>query len=308
MRNLEKLQIGNNPIIKIGEQIGFPQSDVNAVLEYMNPGGSHKDRPVSKMIGEGIRTNEINDNTTVVDYTTGSAGISIARICRAIGLKATLVMPSDITQEREELIKKAGAKLVLTDKTGWVKESVDTALEICRSNPNHYLLNQSANPGNKDSFHDLAYGILAHFQDGKPIDYFVLASGTSATVVGVAEVFKRYSPRTRIIAVDVSKSPSTWALKHGQKFTHYPHKLYGTGAGAASPIATAGIGLIDEVYRVDDDEAYETCRELTKNGIEIGPTSGANVMVTREILRQNPNARIVTVFFDQADRYRSIGL
>jgi cysteine synthase A len=217
-------------------------------------------------------------------------------------------MPSDITQEREDLIKEAGAKLILTDKTGWVRESVNTALEIYQSNPNHYLLNQSANPGNKDSFHDLAYGILAHFKDGKPIDYFIAASGTSATVVGAAEVFKRYSPRTQIIAVDVSKSPSTWALKHGQKFTHYPHRLYGTGAGAASPIATAGIGLIDEVYRVDDDEAYETCRELIKNGIEIGPTSGANVMITREILHQNPNARIVTVFFDKAERYKSKGL
>lgn len=291
--------VGNTPIIKIDEVISCRGAGVHAVLEYENPGGSHKDRPVALMIYEKVCRDEIKEGDTVVDYTTGSLGNSVA------------VM--NITAERENLIRANRAELVLTPPDGaddvpdhqkWIRGAVEKAIEICRQ-PRHILLNQSANPENNHAFHGLALEILNHFSH---VDYVVAASGASATIVGLGEVFKKLSPHTKMVAVDVSKSASTWALKYGQTFTHQPHRLFGTGAGAASPIAQRGIKFIDEVHCVDDEHAYEVCRELGKSGLAVGPTSGANVIVVREILKKDPTACVVVIFHDRADRYRSVGL
>jgi cysteine synthase len=310
MRSMESLKIGGNPIVKIGEQIGFKDADVHAVLEYKNPGGSHKDRPVKRMIEKGIETGEIQEDTRIIEYTTGSAGISVARICREIGLKATLVMPEDITEEREKLIIEAKAELILSPRIEFVRGAIQKALEIREATPNSHLLNQSGNPENKNAFHDLGREILAHFQDGRPIDFVVIGAGTGATAVGVGEILKAHSPHTKLISIDESGYPTTLLFKQGVKkdFGESDHTLYGFSAGAVPPIIEHGIQFIDEIQPVQAPQAYEVSRELMKKGIYVGPTSAANIIVTRQILRKFPKARIVTVFFDKANRYRSVGL
>lgn len=172
-------------------------------------------------------------------------------------------------------------------------------------------MNQSGNPDNKNSFHDLGYEILAHFKDGKPIDYIVIGAGTGATVVGVSEVIKRHSPQTQVVTIDESGYPSTLNFKigHGQtEWDWVSHKLYGYSAGKISPILCKGIDRIDEIRQVSDEEAFAMSRELIQKGMPVGPSSAANIIVIRRILQSHPHARIVTVFFDHADRYRSVGL
>jgi cysteine synthase A len=325
MSHLEALRgIIERPVnfVDLASIVGVKNGQVQSALEYEGVGGSHKDRAVAEMIHHGIGIGAIREGTRLVIYTTGSAGNSTAAIARNLGLDVTVVMPSNITIEREKLIRDNGAELVLTapdhvlsveeisegvcETQIWVKGATLVAARICAEVPNSYLLNQSVDPYNPAAFSDLGRQISEKF-DGN-LDYFVAASGTGATIVGVAEALKKQISNVQIVAVDVDKSAQTWSLRYAQKLEHQPHKLYGTGPGGVSQILQKGISLIDEVVRVDDEEAYEVCREMVRSGLSVGPTSGANVLAIRSILKENPAARIATIFFDRADRYKSVGL
>lgn len=312
-------------IISINELIAAPtQADVHAVIEFDGIGASHKDRPVANMFRE-INAPEIlrtNTRARFGFHTTGTAGISAAKIG---GENVTIFMPENITAEREQIIRETGAELILSpadceiEATNgerqvmqgqiWVQGALRQLLEWADSDPNHHLLNQSSSPYNPTAFHGLANQLLAHFQDGRTIDYLVVGSGTSATLVGLAQVFSIKSPKTKIVGVDVKQSPQTHAEIHGYHLVHDPSgKIPGFGPGAASPILKQHSHLINEVERVSPEAAMQTAQELLRKGMGVGLSSAANLVAVRNILSKLPDKRIVTIFFDKADRYRSIGL
>jgi len=278
--------------INITSVIGNCNCEVYAIDSRVNPGGSHKDWPVARMLRKAVRAGARH----IVDYTTGSEGISIGTLTP---IPATIVMPNNITAERETLIRATGSTLILTPEREWVRGAVEAAMEM--NDTGTILLNQSSNPENPLAFRDVAMEAAAQFSE--PFDYVIACSGTGATIVGFGMAFRGISPTTQVVAVEPHKSPSTWALKNNVTFDHNPHKLWGTGAGAASPILQQGIDFIDSVALVDDEAAYAECLRLKKLGLPVGPTSAANIMTARQL-----SGRILTIIHDHADRYASVGL
>lgn len=285
----------------------------------------HKDRAIARMLLTKIKKGEITDDSIILEYTTGSAGISVAKLCQLIGLRAHLVMPENITEERAQIIQGLNAELTLTPRDQiispqdsangltenqiWIRGAVKTATQILASDERYVLLGQSGNPENKKAFHGLGQELDIAFGN-QPLDYFVSAVGTGATLMGTAEYLRHYRPQTKIIGIDPVKSASTWAALSGKSFAHHPHVLYGTGPGQASPIVIEGIrnGLVDEVAQVDDLAVYERAKELKKAGLPVGPTSAASIMVGEDIVRKEPNSKIAIILYDLAERYASIGL
>ncbi|PIQ78343.1 hypothetical protein COV82_01100, partial [Candidatus Peregrinibacteria bacterium CG11_big_fil_rev_8_21_14_0_20_46_8] len=228
-----KASVDRARIEHIGGAIGIPHAEVYGVMEHKSRGGSHKDRAVAQMTLAKIAAGELTEGDTVVDYTTGSAGNSIAVLCREVGLRAKIIMPSNITEEREQMIRAAGADLILTpgdhiltpqeiaagisEHQIWVRGAVARARQICTEEERHVLLNQSDNPNNPRAFHPLAMQILDYFKDLSPT-HIITASGTSATAIGIAEVVRARLAPTQVVAVDCQKSASTWALKYARDF------------------------------------------------------------------------------------------
>lgn len=318
-------------MVSIADAIGLPECNASAVLEYEHPGGSHKDRPAHAILKKAIDSGDLQDGMRVVEYTSGSMGISIAKLCRGT-YQAILCMPENISQERERLIRQFNAELILTpadriltdedrakglcQRDIWLAGTRRKAEEIRSEDPdNTFLVNQSDNFDNLRSFNALGHQILEQHPD--PIDYFVCCVGTGATWAGVTEVLKARSPQTRIIAIDAAASPTTHHAFYGLPFDpsrdHKPHRIPGVGAGKLSEIAGYGLELMDKehgdrVELVSDEEVHAMCRELKEKGFFVGPTSGADALVSRRILSQNPKANVVTIFFDKGDRYLSTGI
>jgi cysteine synthase len=332
MKDLTSIEnIGKTPMVSISEAIGLKDLHAYAVLEYMNPGGSHKDRPAGSILKQAIESGRLRDGMRIVEYTSGSMGISVARLCRDL-FSTTICMPDGISKEREQIIRALGAELVLTPSDRiltddekirgvtqqdiWLAGTRKKAQEIFDENPkNTFLINQSDNFGNMKSFNELGYQILE--QHPEPIDYFVCCVGTGATWAGVSEVLKEQSPTTKIIGIDSANSPSTHNAFYGLPFDsvkdHKPHRIPGVGAGRISKITEYGLGLMDKskgdrIELVDDEETHQMCRDLKEKGFYVGPTSGANALTTRRILEKDPNSNVVTIFFDSGERYVSTGM
>lgn len=207
-------------VIDITSVVGGKDCEVHAIDSRMNPSGSHKDWPVARMLCEAVRKGIRH----VVDYTTGREGIAVGTLAP---MRATIVMPEGITAERETLIRATGAELILTSHQDWVRGAVEAAMQI--RDDGTFLLNQSVNPDNPLAFRDVFIEAMAQFE--QPFDYAVVCAGTGATAIGAGMA------GLKVIAVDPTKSPSTWAFKNGVSFEHHPHKSWSTGAGSASPIA-----------------------------------------------------------------------
>ena len=327
--SLEK--VGKTPIVSISDAIGKPQSETYAALEYENPGGSHKDRPAAFILNNAIQRGELNPGMTVVEYTSGSMGISIAHLCRD-QYKTVICMPEGISTEREDIIRSLGAELILTpadhiltkEEKGqgvtlrdiWLAGTRQAAEKIKAGSPkNTFLVNQSDNFENLDAFHELGYELIDQHPN---LDYFVCCVGTGATIAGVGEVLRRYSPRTKIVGIDAAASPSTHHAFYKKPFNpekdHRPHRIPGIGAGKLSMIAESLVGDIMKTYKgdrielIEDGEVHAMCRQLKQKGFFVGPTSGANALVAKRILIRHPDAKIGTVFFDKGDRYKSCGI
>lgn len=325
MKTLDKLRKIEQllpTIIDISEIVGVPEKNLFAILENQGIGGSHKDRPAARMLRKVVESGDLVDGSRVVTYTTGSFGPSLAAICENVfeNVRPIIVMPENTTEEREEFVRSHNADLVLTpadrvltldDKAKgvsvWIRAAVQAATQIVMDDPAAFLMNQSVDDQNNRAFHHLAIQ-LAHY---KP-DYVVSACGTGATVVGLGEMLKKVSPRTKIIATEPYKSASAWSLKNSKEYIHHPHVLLGTGPGSHPPILTNGIQFIDGVFLVDDEETYEGCKELLhkfaiKGLQELAPglTSIANIMAARAILAKEPHAKVFVIFHDQALRYGS---
>ncbi len=287
--------IGKTPIIKLKSDEN--SADLYAKLEFFNPGGSVKDRVAFQMI-EAIK-DKINENTVLVEPTSGNTGIGIAMVCASLGIKCILVMPETMSIERRKILKAYGAQIILTKGSEGMAGAINMA-EALAQKENHIMLSQFTNENN----------VLAHrnttakeiFEDFTDLDYFVAAIGTGGTITGVSTELKLKYPFITTVGVEPTSSPF---LTKGEKGAH---KIQGIGAGFAPSILNRDI--IDEIHTVSDDEAMQFARKLgTDYGILAGFSGGANFCIASNIAKKiGKGKKVLFILPDNGERYLSTEL
>ncbi len=280
--------IGKTPLLQL-------EPNIYAKCEFKNPGGSVKDRIALNMIQEALKSGAITKDTPIVEPTSGNTGIALAMIGAALGLKVTIVMPESMSIERRKLMQFLGAHIILTPASEGMQGAINKAEELVKKGA--FMLNQFVNLANP-AMHakTTAKEIL---EDLPKVDIFVAGVGTGGTITGVGKVLK--AKGTKIIAVEPKKSP---VLSGGLPA---PHKIQGIGAGFVPKIVD--IALFNEIVTIEDEEAMQTSRDLAKTkGVMVGISSGANVAAAKKLAKRYPDATIVTILCDTAERYLSTEL
>ncbi len=293
--------IGNTPLVKL-KKASVNEATVLGKCEFMNPTHSVKDRIGFNMINEALKEGLINEDTTVIEPTSGNTGIALAAVCAAKGIKLVLTMPSSMSLERRKLLQALGAQLVLTEPEKGMKGAVDKADELSKETPNSFVPQQFANKANPAIHRITTAKEILEQTDGK-VDILVAAIGTGGSITGIGEVLKQHNPNIKVIAVEPVASPVLSGGKPG------PHKIQGIGAGFIPSILNTGI--YDEIVQVSNEDAIATSRALAKEeGILVGISAGANTFVSSQIAAkpENKGKIIVTILCDTGERYLSAGL
>ena len=294
--------VGNTPLVRINKFSNETGAEILGKCEFMNPSSSVKDRIALAMIEAGIKDGKINKETIIIEPTSGNTGIGLAMVCAAKGLQLTLTMPESMSLERRQLLKALGAKIDLTEASKGMGGAIMRAEELVKEIDNSFMPQQFNNPANPQMHRETTALEILNDTDGK-VDIVVAAVGTGGTLTGISEIVKKHNPEAKIIAVE----PSSSAVISGEKAG--PHKIQGIGAGFIPAVLNQKI--FDEVVRVDDEDAFETSRELAKNeGLLVGISAGANVWAATQVASRDENKgkTIVTILCDTGERYLSTAL
>lgn len=287
--------IGNTPIIQL-EKFG---ANLFAKCEFLNPSHSIKDRAAFEMIQNALNEGKIDSKTIIVEATSGNTGIALAMICADLGLQFIAVMPESMSLERRKMITLFGAKLELTPANLGMKGAVDKANEILKNTPNSFMPSQFENLANKNAHRKTTALEILNDLDND-LDIFVAGFGTGGTISGVGEILKEKLDKIYIVAVEPLASP---LLSRGEAGSH---KIQGIGANFIPNILNKDI--IDEIIAVSNEDAINTTRELARNGLMVGISSGANVFAASILAKKFPDKKILTMLNDTAERYLSTDL
>ncbi|MDP1783863.1 MAG: cysteine synthase A [Sulfuricurvum sp.] len=294
--------IGNTPLVKLNAQSSSSGATILGKCEFMNPTSSVKDRIGISMITSAMEQGKINQETLIIEPTSGNTGIALASICAALGLRLTLTMPESMSIERRNLLQALGASLVLTPASQGMKGAIDEANALAATTPNAIVLQQFSNPANPQIHRETTAPEILRDTDGK-VDIFVAAVGTGGTITGTGEALRISIPGIQIIAVE----PKDSAVLSGGKAG--PHKIQGIGAGFVPDVLN--VSLYNEVIAVSNEDAIATAKELAKTeGILVGISAGANVYAAMQVAArpENQGKTIVTILCDTAERYLSTAL
>ncbi|MFD2209627.1 cysteine synthase A [Virgibacillus halophilus] len=291
--------IGETPLVKLNR---LPANDGAAVfvkLEYFNPSGSVKDRAAYHMILKAEQDGLLKPGYTIIEPTSGNTGIGLAMNAAARGYRAIIVMPDNSTAERIQLLQAYGAEVVLTPSAEKMPGSIQKAREIAEKIPNSFIPMQFENEANPD-IHRIttAPEIIAAMEEyGKKLAAFVGTSGTGGTITGTGEALKSYDDNITVHVVE----PSGSAVLSGE--APGKHKLVGTSPGFVPPILNTNI--YDEIFKIEDEEAYETVHRLAaEEGILVGPSSGASVFAALQVAKRlSPDQTVVCMAPDTGERY-----
>ncbi len=294
--------IGNTPLVRLKRMNANGKADVLLKLEFFNPLASVKDRIGVAMIEALEAAGKINENTVLIEPTSGNTGIALAFVAAAKGYKLILVMPESMSLERRKMLALLGAELELTEAAKGMKGAVARAEELLQSTPNAVMPQQFDNPANPEIHRRTTAEEIWNDTDGK-VDVVISGIGTAGTFTGVGSVLKARKPELKMIAIEPEDSP---ILSGGQPG---PHKIQGIGAGFIP--GNLDKSLIDEVITIGNETAFETARQAAREeGIPGGISSGAAIAAALEVSERPDMAgkTIVAIIPSFAERYLSTAL
>ena len=296
--------VGNTPLVRVNNLIKKDElkADVLAKLEYFNPAGSVKDRIAKEMILDALEKGLINENTTLIEPTSGNTGIGLSAVATALNLKIIITMPETMSVERRNLMKAYGAELVLTPGSEGMKGAIAKAKELASQIENSFIPGQFENPANPTAHYKTTGPEIYEQTEGK-VDIFVAGVGTGGTISGIGKYLKEKNPEVKVVAVEPASSPVLSTGKGGA------HKIQGIGAGFVPE--TLDTKIYDEIITVENEDAFATGKEMAKTeGILVGISSGAALYAAKELAKREENAgkTIVALLPDGGDRYLSTPL
>ena len=296
--------IGGTPLLELAnyERNHGLKARVVAKVESFNPGGSVKDRIAKAMVDKALSEGLIDQDTVLIEPTSGNTGIGLAAIAAARGMRIIIVMPETMSVERRNLMRAYGAELVLTDGAKGMKGAIERAEELAREIPNSFIPGQFENPANP-AVHEATTGPEIWRDAEGSVDVLVAGVGTGGTISGTGAYLKRQNPAIRVVAVEPASSP---VLSEGRAGVH---KIQGIGAGFVPDTLDADV--YDEVLAVTDEDAFSAARELAaKEGLLVGISSGAAVAAAAQVARrpENEGKTILVVLPDTGERYLSTAL
>ena len=280
--------------------MGFSKKiNVFAKMELMNPGGSIKDRMGVSIIKDAEESGRLKSGGTVLEVTAGNAGIGIAMACIGKGYRVIFIVPTKFSQEKQDIMKILGAEVINTPKELGMEGAFELADKMIKEDPNIVYLSQFSNPANPKAHFETTGPEIYKDLDGN-VDYIINGAGSGGTISGIAKYFKQKDSKVKIILADPEGSTM--------------------GGGSAGQYAIEGIGntfmpetmdmyIVDEVFKVKDEEAIEEINILAKKeGILAGTSSGATLSVLRKLDERGISGNVVLIFSDRGDRYLSKGV
>ncbi|MFN2272489.1 MAG: cysteine synthase A [Anaerolineae bacterium] len=285
--------IGNTPLIRLrGES-------VYAKAEFLNPGGSIKDRVALAMIEGAERDGKLNPDSIIMEPTSGNTGIGIALVGRLKGYRVRIVMPEDMSDERKKLIQALGAELVLTPARESIRGAVERVRRMAAEDARIYVPQQFENPDNPRIHYEETARELWRQMTGE-IAAFVAGVGSGGTLQGVGKFLREHKPEVKIVAVEPKGVSAILGHEPGL------HQIQGIGDGFVPDVLD--VSLVDDVIEVSDEDAIETTRQLGRNyGLLVGISAGANVWAARQ-LAAGIKGNVATILPDRAERYFSTAL
>jgi cysteine synthase A len=293
--------IGSTPLVKINK-LGNSNVSILAKLESFNPCASVKDRIAKSMIEAAESQGRLNHESIIIEPTSGNTGIGLALMCAARGYRLKLTMPESMSVERRRILQILGAEIILTPAELGMTGAVEKAQALSEEIPNSFVPQQFNNPANPEIHRRTTAEEIWDDTDGK-FDIFISGVGTGGTLTGCGEMFKEKNPDIRLVAVE----PVDSAVISGEK--PGPHKIQGIGAGFIPEVLD--VNMIDEIFKVSNEQAMETTRMLAgKEGILAGISSGAAMYAAIEISKkpENSGKTIVVILPDTGERYISTEL
>ncbi len=295
-RNITEM-IGHTPLLHL-ERLAEGM-EIYAKCEFMNP-LSLKDRPVLQIIQDAEKSGQLKPGGTLLEATSGNTGMAVAAIAAVRGYKAILVMSEIQSLERRKVLKALGAELILTPASEGTKGAKKKLQEILEANPDYFYVGQHVNPSNPKAHYRSTGPEIWADTDGK-VDIMVAGLGTGGTLCGAGRFLKEKKADVQLIAVEPKESPF---ISQG---IFHPHRMMGTAPGFVPE--TLDREIIDEIFLVSEDEAFETCRKIARTeGILVGISSGAAAFAAMQVARREENAGkvIACIFADTGQRYLSV--
>lgn len=296
--------IGNTPLLELSnyEENNKLEAKLIAKLEYFNPLGSVKDRIAFAMIEEGIKQGKINQDTVIIEPTSGNTGIGLAFVAASKKLRLILTMPDTMSIERRRIVAALGAEVVLTPGAEGMKGAIAKANELAKEYGNAIIPQQFENIANPEIHRKTTAEEIWRDTDGN-VDIFVAGVGTGGTVTGNGEVLKQKKPNVKIVAVEPAASPVLSGGKPG------PHKIQGIGAGFVPEVMN--LDIVDEIIKVENEDAFTASRAVAKEeGLLVGISAGAAIHAATELAKrpENKGKNIVVLLPDTGERYLSTPL
>lgn len=299
--SVDKL-IGNTPLVELANVAKkyATKGKILAKIEFFNPAGSIKDRVAKQMLDDAYKQGRINEDTIIIEPTSGNTGIGLAMLCAIRGNKAVIVMPDNMSIERIKIMRAYGAEVILTPANLGMKGAIDKANQIAQEYDNSFICGQFDNPSNPLSHYESTGKEIFDDTDGE-VDILVCGVGTGGTITGIGKFLKEKNSNVKVVAVEPKESPVLSKGKSGA------HAIQGIGAGFVPSVLD--VNVLDEVIAVSGDDAITTMKELAiLEGLFVGISSGAALKGAIEIAsrEENKEKTIVVVLPDGGNKYMDL--